>query len=473
VNGPGNARYSSGLTRDDGTFLIDLLLPEGPGWTDASTPNPMVEVYAGSGELGWSPLWAAEVLPTTVVDDLVLELEPCGAIEGRVRSPTERGGDREVVAAYDGRRVAVETVAGNDGAYRLDGLPPGSYLVLPVGPKRVGAHGGGWGRGAEAFLPPPHEFFEFPHRVAPGETVRVDLDLARDGLGRIEATMPTGVEAEQVAYGRVIGGRRHGAACLGGQEEVRSLDWSLRDHVLLPGSYEVWLQDRDGRRLADTAVTVRRAEVSRAVLVAPAAAFNVPVVGLAAERDAGADVGDDDGRVEVVRVEVFDATAPDPERPWYEWGGYRVSELPGALRIAGLPGRRVRALLYAPGRPETWSNEVFLPAGGEGTAQPVVFPRGVALRLELVWPQARAPSDPVAYESLRVWVLDSDTGRPVRVGVRPDAEKPASVLHLDALQRGRYELYVEAPGVRAAFAEFAIEDEAEPPVIRLELRAEE
>jgi hypothetical protein len=408
-------------TDGEGRFLVPL-----PG-SEGGPPLSLVTVRCGSREGGWAAPRVLDAAGAVAIDDLLLEVEPAAAIEGVVLGPDGNPARKEVVAAWNGRDMVEHAVTGDGGTYRIGGLPAGEYLVLPVGREDFRPFGPGQGPGG--FLPAPVELFDFPVRLSGGETVRIDLDLARDSLGRIDAKAPAGIEAAWIAYGMLVGGRVARRACLGGQEPLEKGRpagplFGIGEHLLLPGSYLVWLEDGERRRLAEAVAEVRRAETTTVAFSLPEAVLTVPLAippGPKAED------------VEVVRVAAFDGHAPDSSRPWVEWGGYGVGRAASALRIERLPPLRVRALLHAPGCRETWSGEADLASGAGVEPDPVVLERGATLRIEL-----RLRRDAKPPEAMTFRVLDLDDKRPVRVRARP-GEQPGLWL-IEDVPPGRFSL---------------------------------
>jgi RNA polymerase sigma-70 factor (ECF subfamily) len=351
-------------TDGQGRFLVPL-----PG-NEGGPAISSVTVRSGSREAGWAAPGVLEYHEAMAVDDLLLEVEPPGAIEGTVVAPDGKPARKEVVAAWNGGVVAEHATTGDDGTYRIEGLPAGDYLVLPVGREDFRPFGSG--DGPSAPLPDPAEFFDFPLHLTSGATVRVDLDLARDSPGRIDATVPADMEeAARIAYGMLVGGRVARKACLGGQEPLlkdRPVGplFGIREHLLLPGSYLVWLEDGERRRLAEAVVDVRKAETSTAVFARPEAALAIPVMLPPDPKLDG---------VEIVRLEAFDEHAPDPSRPWVEWGGQGVLRAGNVLRLECLPSLRVRVLIDAAGCRQTWSGEADLRSRADAELDPVVLDR--------------------------------------------------------------------------------------------------
>jgi RNA polymerase sigma-70 factor (ECF subfamily) len=253
-------------TAADGSFLFLL------SSTDRYRPGTPLLTHAiltaGSDEAGYSAdlEFDLDVRAETVVEDVELEVEASGAIEGRVLDETGHPLGDAIVVAYDGYHLVRHAKSDAGGAYRIDGLRPGRYLLEFLSRAPYAKRGfGGVEIDAEG-LPRPCEFFERPVRVEPGRTSRWDLDLRRDALGAIEGEVPAGLEgAARAGCALLAGGRPRGGFALGRETDVHGGRFRLER--LRPGTYRVWLNQKSGSRIAEAEVQVKRG--ARASLVFP------------------------------------------------------------------------------------------------------------------------------------------------------------------------------------------------------------
>jgi RNA polymerase sigma-70 factor (ECF subfamily) len=111
--------YEPGATCDaNGRFELDCDHDHG-FWLRATADG------FAPGEIG--PRDAAQLEPVSEID---IELTKGGAIEGRVLLPDGRDGEGTIVALNHGDGMARTLRAGPKGAFRVDGLAPGSWQVI-------------------------------------------------------------------------------------------------------------------------------------------------------------------------------------------------------------------------------------------------------------------------------------------------------------------------------------------------------
>ncbi|MBI4605999.1 MAG: sigma-70 family RNA polymerase sigma factor [Planctomycetes bacterium] len=419
-------------TGPDGRFLLSL--PRGS--------EPLVAaVRAGSREAGRTEDVAFEIDRETAVDDLRLELLPGGSVEGTIAGEDGEPAPRELVAAWDCLGVLEWAQSGDGGRYRIDGLRPGRYLVLPLGRCPAPTRGGGLGGSDDnQRLPPPHELFERPVEVRCGEAARWDIDLRRDRLGAIR-----GLAAEPLpAAGKVTR-----AFLLDGKPVWV---WGLRDETgledrrfafenLWPGAYLLSLEDPETRdaRLAEARVEVRRGAVTEATLERPRAALVLTV-----EAAGGAPVED----VRVLEAERW-SFAPSwsaREEEWERWGGWTAEVDGSRLRVEALPAGRVRVLVAARGFVPAWSEPVQLREGAESVAPALVLERGREVRVR-VETEEGVPLPVSVRFSMRPSAAGEEGPELQFLGERLAGEP---VWALSAFAPGEYELVASASGAFGA-----------------------
>ena len=153
------------ITGKDGRFVLGKL-PPAPFLLRADAP-------------GWSPAWAEvdSVGTAARIEGFVLDLEPAGAIRGRVTSVDGKpvAGARMVAGGERGNgvgRFLAEVMTGEDGTFLLDPVRPGAITVAALHP--------GVGYGAAVV------------DVRRGSEARADLVLVALGRVRGRVTDPRG-----------------------------------------------------------------------------------------------------------------------------------------------------------------------------------------------------------------------------------------------------------------------------------------
>ena len=161
-NMPPNSGWGSGTVSDaEGRFEIDCdhdkgfwLIATAQGWA--------------TGEVG--PLDARELGADNPID---VELTKGGAIEGRVLLPEGRDGEGAIIAFNHGDSKPRTLRAGPQGFFRVEGLSPGKWQVLPaeseINPARM-TYSGIWTQ---------VEPIEWSCEVRAGETTRFDVDRTK------------------------------------------------------------------------------------------------------------------------------------------------------------------------------------------------------------------------------------------------------------------------------------------------------
>ncbi len=131
-------------------------------------------LQAGRDDVGEGELGPVHVAPTRGADGLVLELVPFGSIEGVVLvARGERAADFVVGASGgEGRPRSVRPDA--HGAFRLGGLRPGPWLLLPLSDTLLPGFPLGW---EIRDVRPSTEGMPSTCIVRPGEVTHVEIDL--------------------------------------------------------------------------------------------------------------------------------------------------------------------------------------------------------------------------------------------------------------------------------------------------------
>ena len=175
---PGSLREARGLAPLDHPFQISgsVLYPDAEATTDAQghfvfSLEDEGELLLGVGASGhpftvFGP-FASERVQTV---ELALTLESAGALEGRVRRGSLSHSAERLVAASDGHGFAWTAPVREDGTYRIDGLPPGSFQVRPCEPPAASLQPLEEG-------PDASEPLVWDCVVRAGETTRFDLDV--------------------------------------------------------------------------------------------------------------------------------------------------------------------------------------------------------------------------------------------------------------------------------------------------------
>ena len=410
----GNSLWAT--SDEDGRFLIDSPPFGGQG-------SFRLRLRAGSKEMGWSEDVALDLGNSSRVDDVVLTVRRPGTIAGTLIDGEGRPRARYVVAAYNGEMGPVDNVTDDSGNYRIEGLRPGRYMVLPLGPHRhikleresfpSGEHGD------------PRAHLDFPVEVEAGEVTQLDLDLDldRDAAGSIVGRV-SGIDVDPllVRCAAIEGDGLSASSLFGRRSEVIRGEFRFRN--LLSAPYLVWLESTEQERAAEAIVTVVRAQATDVELGAGTAALEISI----------------EDEVDLERVTVPEITGESlGSRELVRWAGYEVvrSKDGDGLRIEGLPGTIVRACVLAPGFQETWTEPVDLSGAIHSAEISVKLRRGQRLHVR---PQIGA-SDPIP-EGVKFSVYSVDEERDCHVtSVRNDD----GTWTISALEPGEYRLTVR-PG---------------------------
>ena len=417
---PGNKRGTE--TDAKGKFL--LLLPRRhSGREIRSTRENVAALLVGSKEKGWAEDVALDFDVGTAIDDLRIELEPPGSVDGIV---TEGGEpvNRALVVASDLQGTTLWTQSDREGRYRIDGLRPGSYVVLPLGKAEPSLGGGTGGSDDMNEVPPPHELFDRPVTVNPGDVSRVDLDLERNGPGRVEGTIALELQGSWLTHDLLVNRvprSIHGLAR--GERYIR--DARFNADFILPGRYRAsLLTDFAGEYLADADFEMRPGHVARVHLEPPRGELRLPVT-------AGGSSPED---LRVCRVHRL---MPDGEaEPWRPF--YRLED-PGLIRLERLPEGRVKVLVSALGRVARSTEPIAIFPGRETMHSGLELNPGQEIRVRV------STAEPAfAVKKLELWVRESTDGPGIEHTARCEAAAEEQVWVLSAFAPGNYHLEVKA-----------------------------
>jgi hypothetical protein len=337
-----------------------------------------VRLRAGSGETGWSEDRVFTLNNRAELEEVVLAVSPPGAVEGTVAGSDGAGEPLVVVAAYDGGSMLERSLTDEVGRYRIDGLRPGEYLVLPLGPE-IDGHAVGLDQGDDRLE--RRSSFDRWVRVEAGAVTQVDLDAKRDTPGGVEGVLAAGLDGFLPAYAFCarLAAAQPGASVRSARRV--SVDGSrFAFPNLLPGEYTVWLETGGAERLrfAETRVHVRHAETTRAELAVSRGAVSLALEGLDARTAAG---------VRFVEVQAWTAVTQRGAAGWEGWTGHASVRTRGGFDVSGLPAARLRFCLLVPGFQAAWTQPVDLAGGAPTVALPVLFERGQTITVRLRAPQ--------------------------------------------------------------------------------------
>ena len=148
---------AQGRTDSEGRFTID----------SSSTPGFLVVRDERGNEtwVDWKELG--------VTEEVAVELEDFGSIEGRVKSESALP---EFMVAFQGGRDGRSTPVGFDGSFRFEGLTPGAWFVVPLDLEREPQQGRTW------FSPEddPFDFGRANAVVRSGEVTQLNLEHGQD-----------------------------------------------------------------------------------------------------------------------------------------------------------------------------------------------------------------------------------------------------------------------------------------------------
>jgi hypothetical protein len=397
-----------------------------------------VTVRAGSGQAGRGEDLPLEIGPETAIADLRVELMARGAIAGEVRRDDGLPAANECVAAYDGLGALEHAQSGADGRYRIEGLRPGRYLVLPLGRVPFGPREGSGLSGDHSGLPSPLEFFSRALEVRGGETVRRDIDLGRERLPAIRGAcgglLPA---AATIGYSFLHRGRPACAQGLRGDAHLEDRRFAIAN--LWPGPYALWIEGPDQVRLAEARVELELAETAEVTLEPPRAILVLPVE--AAGGPVPASLAAD-------AVERWSPapTCADHEWDWEAWGGQTAMREGNALRVAGLPAGRVRVRVAARGYVPAWSEPVEIAEGSETRAPVLALDRGREIRVRLDPPEGVSLPETVQFTVRPAPAAEDAPSLPFLTERLPG--EPVWVL--SAFSPGDYEVRVSSEGFAEA-----------------------